>query len=318
MRVLVTGAAGFLGSHIVEQLLSAGHQVRALVRSDDHRLKFVDVKRGDVLDRPSLDAAVAGCDAVIHTAAMLSFRRNDARAQREVNVQGTRNVLEAARAAGVKRFVHTSSIAAIGRPRRGGVADEETRYDWPVGFTYNETKRDAEDIVRSVRDLETVCLNPAFVVGPNERYRRTLPLFFLAKHNLLPLAPPGGTTLTDVREAAAAHVAALTSGKPGARYVLGGPLLSFVELLGELARVTGGRAPLGVLPERLIHAGALPLILVEKLGVALPYMAIYYPYLTTSTFYSSERSIAELGYRVRPASETLGDAAAWYRREGAL
>jgi dihydroflavonol-4-reductase len=226
-------------------------------------------------------------------------------------------VVEAARAAGVRRLVHTSSVAALGRPN-GSVANEDTRYDWPVGLTYNETKRDAEEIVRQAAGLETLCLNPALVLGPGERYAHSLPLFRAARWSLLALVPPGGITLCDVRDVAAAHVAALTRGKPGARYILGGPQLTFDQFVRELAAATGGRPARGALPAALLRAGALPLVLAEKLGLPLPYSPLYLPYLLTQSYYSSERAIAELGYRTRPAAETIGEAAAWYRCEGLL
>ena len=227
-------------------------------------------------DPGSLAAAVAGQEAVIHAAAVVTFKASEAAHQREVNVQGTRNLVEAARAAGVARLVFTSSVAAIGRPN-GTPADETTRYDWPVGLTYNETKRDAEEIVRQARDLHTVCLNPALVLGPGERYRHSLPLFRLAKWGLLRVVPAGGATLCDVRDVAAAHVAALTRGGAGERYVLGGPQLSFAALADELAAATGGSSARAEIPSALVRFAALPLVVAEKLGVPMPYSPLYAP-----------------------------------------
>jgi dihydroflavonol-4-reductase len=313
---LVTGATGFLGSHILDELLSAGHQVRALVRSSVQRSQ-IDFVRGDVTDPASLVPAMDGCHAVIHSAAVVSFKHSDAARQRDVNVEGTRHVVSAAAAAGVRRLVFTSSVAALGRPN-GKPADESTRYDWPVGLTYNETKRDAEEIVRHAAGLETICLNPAMVLGPGERYRHSLPLFRLAKWGLLQLVPDGGMTLCDVRDVAAAHVAALSRGASGQRYVLGGPQLSFSELAAALSAATGGRPARAELPASLVRFGSLPLVLAEKLGLSLPFSPLYAPYLTLRSFYKSDRAIDELGYRTRSAAETIGDAAAWYRSEGLL
>ncbi len=318
VRALVTGGTGFLGSHVVRQLTEAGHQVRALVRSlpNGERPPY-EIIRGDVTDAASLLPAMAGCEAVVHCAAVVSFKASDAARQREVNVQGTRNVVEAARASGVRRLVHTSSVAAIGRPD-GAPADESARYDWPVGLAYNETKRDAEEIVGNAQDLERVSLNPALVLGPGERYRHSLPLFRAAKWGLLPLVPSGGITLCDVRDVARAHVVALTRGVSGARYILGGPQLTFFDLVSELAAATGGRAPRVEIPSAIMRVGSLPLLVAEKLGVPLPYSPLYAPYLMMRSFYSSARAMAELDYQTRPAAETIGDAAQWYRDEGLL
>lgn len=323
MRVLLTGATGFVGSHVARALVAAGHEVRALVRPTSPRDLLADVPEiawapGDILDAPSLPAAVRGCDAVIHTAAMVAFAPAQAAEQRQVNVEGTRHVLEAARAAGVKRFVHTSSVAAIGMGPEGQVADEETRYDFPPGLPYNETKRDAERLVRRAEGIETVCLNPALVFGPGEVHRRTLPLFRAVKWGLAPLVPRGGNTLCDVRDVAAAHVAALTRGEPGQRYILGGPMLTFRELLTTLAEVTGGARPIAELPPALVRAAIVPLAFAERVGVKLPFGTGNALYLTTHRYYASARAEEALGYRTRPAVETLGDAARWYTSQGVL
>jgi nucleoside-diphosphate-sugar epimerase len=255
---------------------------------------------------------------VVHAAAMVAFSPRAAARQRQVNVEGTRNVLAAARAAGVRRFVHTSSVAAIGRAHGGAVADEDTRYDWPPGLGYNESKRDSERLVLHANGLETICLNPSLVFGPGEVYRRTLPLFRLIKWGLFPLAPPGGTTLCDVRDVADAHVAALTRGEPGARYIVGGPHLTFRELATTIAQLTHGARPLAEVPAALLRAAALPLAALARLHVPLPVSAGNLGYLDHRGYYSSARAQAALGYRTRPAVETLGDAARWFESQGAL
>jgi dihydroflavonol-4-reductase len=323
MRVLLTGATGFLGSHVARALVAGGHAVRALARSGSSRQILADVPElewltGDILDVGSLRMAVAGCDAVIHAAAMVEFAPKLAMKQREVNVEGTRHVLEAAREAGVKRFVHTSSIAAVGRAPEGGVADEETRYDYPIGLGYNESKRDAERLVRRADGIATVCLNPSLVFGPGEVYKRTLPLFRLVKWGLLPLVPPGGTTLCDVRDVAAAHVAALTHGEPGARYILGGPHVTFRQLATTIAEVTDGARPIAELPAGLLRAALLPVTALHRLGVPLPFSPGNLAYLGHHGYYSSARAEAALGYRTRAAAETLGDAARWFTSQRLL
>lgn len=317
MRVLLTGATGFVGSHVARALVAAGHEVRAITRPTSAREILADVPEiewvgGDVTDVGSLRAAVRDRDAVIHAAAAVAFSPGAAARQRLVNVEGTRHVLEAAREAGVKRFVHTSSVAAVGRGREGAVADEETPYDWPPGLGYNESKRDSERLVRRATGIETVCVNPALVFGPGEVYRRTLPLFRLVKWGLLPLVPPGGTTLCDVRDVAAAHVAALTRGEPGARYILGGPHVTFRELATTIAEVTGGARPIAVVPASLLRAAAMPIAALGRLGVPLPVSPGNLAYLGHYGYYASARAEAALGYHTRPAAETLGDAARWY------
>jgi dihydroflavonol-4-reductase len=323
MQVLLTGATGFLGSHVARALVAGGHAVRALARPGSSRAIVADVPElewatGDVADAGSLRAAVRGCEAVVHAAAVVAFAPKQAGRQREVNVEGTRHVLEAARAAGVRRLVHTSSIAAVGRAPEGGVADEETRYDWPPGLGYNESKRDSERLVRRAEGIETICLNPSLVFGPGEVYKRTLPLFRLVKWGLLPLVPPGGTTLCDVRDVAQAHVAALTRGEPGARYITGGPQLTFRQLATTIAEVTQGARPIAELPASLLRAAALPVAALHRLGVPLPVSPGNIASLGNYGYYSSARAEAALGYHTRDAAETLGDAARWYTTQGLL
>lgn len=323
MRVLLTGATGFIGSHVARALVAAGHAVRALARPTSSRELLADVPEldwvgGDVRDAASLTAAARGVEAVVHAAAMVAFSSSKAEEQRRINVEGTRHALEAARAAGARRFVHTSSVAAVGRPRDGTIADEQSLYDFPPGLPYNESKRDAERLVRRAEGIETICLNPALVFGPGEVYRRTLPLFRAVKWGLLPIVPPGGSTLCDVRDVAEAHVAALTRGEPGARYILGGPQVSFRQLATAVAEATGGARPLVELPPSLVRALALPLAALERLGVPLPTTASHLTYLTGNGWYASDRAVAALGYRTRAAAETLGDAARWFTSQGLL
>jgi nucleoside-diphosphate-sugar epimerase len=145
-----------------------------------------------------------------------------------------------------------------------------------------------------------------------------LPLFRLVKWGLMPLVPPGGTTLCDVRDVAEAHVAALTRGQPGARYILGGPHVTYRELATTVAEVTEGARPIGALPASVLRAAALPVALVQRLGVPLPFSVNNLGYLTGFGYYSSARAIEALGYRTRPAAETLADAARWYASQGLL
>ena len=169
-----------------------------------------------------------------------------------------------------------------------------------------------------VADEPGAGLNPALVFGPGEVYRRTLTVFRLVKYGLLPVVPPGGTTLCDVRDVAQAHVAALTRGEPGARYITGGPQLTFRQLATTIAEVTHGARPIAELPASLLRAAALPVAALHRLGVPLPVSPGNIAYLGNYGYYSSARAEAALGYHTRDAAETLGDAARWYTTQGLL
>jgi dihydroflavonol-4-reductase len=323
MKILLTGATGFIGSHVARRLLAAGHTVRALSRASSSRAALgdaadaVDWAIGDVVEPASLAPAVAGCEAVIHAAAMVTFDPRLAERQRAVNVDGTRYLLEAARAAGVRRFVLTSSVSTIGRVPKGQLADEQTRYDWPVGLGYNESKRDAEDLVREAQGIETVTLNPAVVFGPGDVYRRLLPLYRLCKWRLFVATPTGGTTVCDVRDVADAHVAALTAGSHGERYILGGAHLRWRELISLIAGTVGGWPPRWTIPDALVRATSSSLAALQAL-VPLPVSPPNMVYLTHRAYYASDKAARDLGYRMRLASQSVADTAAWYREENLL
>ena len=336
MRVFVTGGTGFVGSHVLSALVGAGHEVVALERTSSRRPEAPPAVRwvlGDVLARESLERGMAGAEAVVHAAAVLSYSPGDAGRQARVNVEGTRNVLEAAVRSGVRRVVHTSSVAAIGRGLPGRIADEDTRYDWPPGLRYNETKRASELLVRAERRVETVCLSPAQVFGPEDPTARLLPLFRGVKRRLFLVSPPGGTTVCDVRDVARAHVAALDRGDPGARYILGGPHVTWAELLGAIGQVLGVSAARLTVPPMALRVGAVPLRAAARLagGVGLEALlgrergsladAGLLPlldYFQTRCWYSSERAVAALGYQARDLPQTVADTAASYQRSGHL
>jgi dihydroflavonol-4-reductase len=321
MRVLVTGATGLIGPRTARALVAAGHEVTVLHRATSNltRLEGLAITRvvGDVTDRDSVRRAVEGHDAVIHSAGVTSFYVCDRADVERVQVDGTRNVAEAARDAGVKRFVHTSSVAGIGVTRSGAVGDEDTPFWWPVTVPYMTTKRRGEEIVRATcanGGPHVVILCPATVLGAFGLNVSEAQLVTDVRDGKLPGALPGGYTVCDVDDVAAAHVAALTKGRDGARYVLGGHDVMFTELCAELAARFGVQAPTFKLPGALMRALSRIMWPIEMLGVrsSLGYASL--SLATWCTFHSSARAIAELGYAPRPLAEILDRTADAYRQ----
>ncbi len=325
MRALVTGGTGFIGSHVVRALLDRGYRVRALVRPGSDRANLagleVEFVEGDVRDFRSVQAAVQGCSLVFHVAALYSFWVRPRTLIDEVNVEGTRNVLQAAFEAGVERVVHTSSVAALGLRPDGRPADETVR---PSPNTligdYKRSKFLAQEVALDFarRGLPVVVVNPSFPVGPGDR--KPTPtgqviLDFL--RGRMPAYVDGGLNVVAVEDVGVGHVLAAERGKPGELYILGGENLSMREFFQILADVSGQPAPRIRLP-------AAPLLPLAYLSAGWATLTGKVPRLTPDTarmarhrmFYDPGKAIRELGLPQTPARAALRQAVEWFRENG--
>ena len=323
MRILVTGATGFVGSAVARRLLARGHRVRALVRasSDLGNLEGLDVERvrGDLTDPPSLQAALAGCDALFHVAADYRLWTPDPQVLYTANVEGTRHLMEAALAQGVERIVYTSSVATLGLHADGTPADEDT----PVSIHdmighYKRSKYLAERVVRELvatRGLPAVIVNPSTPVGPRDiKPTPTGRMVRDAALGRMPAYVDTGLNIVHVDDVAEGHCLALERGRTGERYILGGENLSLREILTIISSLTGRRPPRIRLPHELV----LPLGYVAQTWARL--RGGPEPRLTADgvrmarkkMYFSSGKARRELGYASRPAREALADAVAWF------
>ncbi len=318
----VTGASGFVGANLVRALLARGWAVRALVRGDAPSLDGLDVAivRGDLF-APQLHVAMRGCDAVFHVAATYSLWRRDRDDVLRANVDGTRAVLDAARAAGVQRVVHTSSVAAIGVRDDGAPADEtyQSRVGKLVG-TYKRSKYLAEDIVRHAvaRGQDVVIVNPTTPVGPwDAKPTPTGDIIVRFMHGKMPAYVDTGLNVVDVRDVADGHVLAYERGARGERYILGNENMTLRELLRRLSVLTGVPAPRVRLPHAvpLAYAGVRELVL-APLGVR-PDVALDGALMARQRmFYVAEKAVRELGLPQSPVTGALADAVTWFRDHG--
>lgn len=324
-RVFLTGATGFVGSHVARVLVSRGDRVRCLVRegSPTANLEGLRVERvaGDLLDAASLRAVMEGCAAVFHCAADYRLWAPDPAEIYRTNVQGTRNVLRAAADAGVGRVVHTSSVGALGHSGNGTPADEET----PVAVEdmaghYERSKflaeRAAEAWAR--RGLPVVIVNPSTTVGEGDiRPTPTGRVIVEFLTGRLPAYVDTGLNLVDVRDVAAGHLLAEERGTPGRRYILGSRNLSLEEMLGLLAQISGHPAP----PRRLPHWAALAYAAAEearsRLSGRSPRVSLEGARMARRRmWFDPARAVRELGFRPGPVEEALARAVAWFRRRG--
>ena len=320
---LVTGATGFLGWHIGRLLRERGFEVRALSRKGE-AIEGLDceVVTGDLRDRVTIERAVAGCRYVFHAAA--DYRlwvRNQADEQDMYasNVEGTRELLTAAKEAGVERVVYTSTVGCIGFPEHG--PGDETK---PVTLgemtgPYKRTKFLAEEVaVAAARELDVTIVNPTTPVGEHDvkpTPSGKIILDFLA--GKMPAYVDTGLNLVDVRDCAVGHLLALERGRRGERYILGSENLHLREILERLARITGRPAPRWRIPHFVAYAaGAASTGWAAITGVE-PEVSLDAVRMARQKMYaSSDKARRELGYAPQPVNEALVRAVEWFRVQG--
>jgi dihydroflavonol-4-reductase len=270
LRAVVTGATGHLGAVLVRRLLDDGHHVRALVHGDAAILDGLDVERvpGDVRDPDAVRAAVAGQEIVFHLAAVIEIRKQDPDLMRAVNVEGVRNVAEAALDAGVRRMVHVSSVHAYDTFRLGARLTEAGVKSGASHPVYDRSKAAGEAALREVvaRGLDAVVLNPVGVIGPWDHRPSLLGQTVMQMYRgTFRLVPEGGFCWVDVRDVVDALVAAVDRGAPGANHLLSGGALSLQDMHGIARGKCKGNAWHAVLPLALLTR--IP-PLVEALGLS--------------------------------------------------
>lgn len=323
MRVLVTGGTGFIGSRLCGACVARGNQVRVLRRAGSSMLGLerlpVEYVTGDLLDPESVARAVDGCDLVFHAGAISSYWRARREQVYRVNVEGTRNVMEACLRAGVPRVVYTSSTAAVGITANGP-AGEDTPFDrLSATFAYADSKHRAEAIVQSMvaRGLPAVIVNPAVVLGAGDHYLNAGSMVIEYGKGRIPAVPPGGICVADVDAVTHGHLAAATCGRIGERYILGGENLSFVQVAAAIADVAGVRRPSLVMPAALLGLIAPLIDLWNRASRRPPRISAEQVRLSRiNFFFDSSKAVRELGYPLLPLRGAVEKAFAWYRAHG--
>ena len=324
---LVTGATGFVGSAVARALLRAGHPVRVLARPAGNRRNLanlaVEIAAGTMEDVASLARAVAGCRYLFHVAADYRLWVPDPAAMYRANVEGTRELMRAALAAGVERVVYTSSVATLGLVP-GGSADEDTpsRLDHMIG-PYKRSKFQAEEVVRSLvaeRRLPAVIVNPSTPVGPGDlKPTPTGRLILEAARGRMPGYVDTGLNVVHVDDVADGELTAAERGQVGQRYILGGENMSLAAILAEVALAVGRRAPRLRVPYPVAFAAA-------AIGTAAARVTRREPFTTLDgvrmskkkMYFSSAKAERDLAYRPRPARQAIADAVAWFAANGYL
>lgn len=326
MKFVVTGASGHLGVNVVRALAQSGATVRAVDVRPGSALAGLDVEflQADVLDPVTLGLAVAGGDFVLHLAARISIAGDPDGSVRRVNVDGVRNVAQAALAAGVRRMVHCSSLHAFDVGAiPGPVRESAPRATDPGLPAYDRSKAAGEDELRRVvdRGLDAVILNPSGMFGPVDpepsRMGRVLLAMFRGR---MPIAVTGAFDWVDVRDVAAALIAATERGRTGENYLVGGHRASVTELGRVAAEVAGSRPPRLVAPLGLVRTTAE--LAVRVAGPRRAGRLLLTPEslhaLATDPVVDYSKAVTELGYKARPLAETVADLHASFVSDGRL
>lgn len=323
MKALVTGATGFVGSHVVRALSEAGHEARALHRSSSRLDGLAGLSYesalGDVTDLDALRVASAGCDWVFHVAAVADYWRADQSHMMDVNVEGTRRVLQAARENGVKRVVFTSSAAAVGfikdRPANENDAFNQQPENFPYGYSKVLAEAVAQEAVQAGQDV--VIVNPVVVLGPGDlniisgdfvlkvkRLQWTIPL------------TPGGVAVIDVRDVARMHLAAAERGRVGERYILGTANYKYADWMRMIAEVVGAARPFMPTPGWALPPIASLFDALRGLGIKLPVDGNQTRLGGQDIFFDFSKGWGELGEPQIAMRQSVEDTYRWYLEHG--
>jgi len=326
MLAFVTGATGFLGSHVARTLHDQGASLRLLVRATSNLKNLqglnADTVTGDLRDAASLEKAISGCDTVFHVAADYRLWVRDPNEMYRSNVEGTRSLIEAARKNNVRRVVYTSSVATMGFTSNGSPADEDS----PVALAnmighYKRSKFMAEQVAMEAgrTGMHVVIVNPTTPIGEQDikpTPTGRIVVDFLQRK--FPAYVETGLNLVDVKECARGHVAALEKGNSGERYILGGENLSLKQILDKLRDITGLPSPSIKLPYFFAFAtGVVDEMITGRLLGGDPRATIDAVRMGKKMmFASSAKAERALGWKIVPVDDALRRAVEWFRANG--
>ncbi len=326
-KVLVTGANGFLGSWVVRRLIQDGHQVFSLVRksSDLSELEGIPTEYlyGDVTDVHSLLQAFQGMDTVFHLAGLIAYKKSERAAMEKVNVEGTRNVIEACRATSVRRLVHLSSVVAVGASFDSHhVLNEESPYNvGHLDLGYFETKREAELLVIEAcrkNRLDAVILNPSTIYGPGDARKGSRKIQLKVARGKFKFYTPGGVNVVYVEDVVDGILSAWKKGRTGERYILAGQNLSIKELFAMIAKEAGQKPPTLLLPSFVLHTLGIIGDFMSVLGLK---GGLSQENAWTSTmfhWFDSSKAQRELDFKPRPAEIAISQSVKWIKENGLL
>ncbi len=324
MKAFVTGSTGFLGSNLVAALNRRGIRVKAFHRPSSRLLALEGLEYeevvGDLMDVDSMAEAMSGCSLVFHVAAVADYWRKGADLLYRVNVEGTKAVLAAAMRAGVERFVHTSSVAALGVPPKGTLGDENMEFNLPPKvFPYGHSKHLAElEVQKAVRQgLDAVIVNPSVIIGPRDLNLISGSILIEAAKHGIPAYMDGGTSMIAVEDVAAGEIAAAEQGRTGERYILGNENLTHLETVRIACQVAGCRVPTIKVPRWLLRKiGRVALEVPVRYRRFIPLDGSQMIVGTEYFFFDNSKARRELGLPHTPIERAMAETYRWYKEQG--
>ncbi|MBS1669278.1 MAG: NAD-dependent epimerase/dehydratase family protein [Bacteroidetes bacterium] len=325
MKIAITGATGHLGSAILPELIGRHYEIKALVRESDHTFGdlSVEIVQGDLLNQETLRQLLKDCDALIHCAAIISINGDPDGLVSKTNIEGTKLLMETAKQCKIKRVVHVSSIHAYKQKPSLEILDEQRTMVDENAFAYDRSKKAGQQIALSMNqpEMEVLVVNPTSIIGPYDYKPSKMGKVIIDLYKgKLPFVFDGGFDFCDCRDVAKAVVNAISMGKPGENYLLGGKWYSFRQLTNLLSDISGKK----------IRAASLPIVF-GKMGLpiihAIAWLGKSEPLYTNEALeatatgnrkINSDKAKFDLGYLPRPFEETLADTLHWFKQKSYL
>ena len=325
MIIAVTGANGHVGVNLCKALSELGHEVRAFTHTHGEALKKINVRifKGDLLDKNTIEPFVLGAEVVFHLAARISILGDPDGQVTRMNIEGTRNMLEMSRKAGVRRFIHFSSIHAFNQLPHNEVLDELRPLVGDKAFAYDKSKAEGERMVMKAASegFDAFVISPTAIIGPMDPEPGLLGQAFLQiYHHKIPALVPGGYDMVDVRDIVAGAISSIEIGKKGEKYLFSGKWHSIREIAVIIEQFTGKKTIKTEMPFWVARIGLPFILLFSRLTGRVP----LYTSESLTIIISASRNISnakarrELGFNPRPVKETVEDLFKWFGENGYL
>ena len=318
MRILITGATGFLGNNLVRALLDDGHEVVVTMRQSSNRKPLdglqVEICTVDFENPNDIAMALTDVEVVIHSAAVIQIGWTKLEESRKFNVEVTSQIAQAARRKNC-RMIYLSSVNALGAATEHEIGYEEKLHPPQPPCSYVVSKRESESalFLEIAKGLDGLIVNPGFMVGPYDWKPSSGAMMLAVATTFTPFAPAGGCSVADVRDVAEGIISAIKHGQRGQRYILAGQNMSYLELWNMMARVCGSKGPVKQLPDWLARVAG-------RFGDFWTSLSGHEPQVNSAAtqmgqmfhYYSSDKAKLELGYRIGSVEDALHDAWDWF------